>query len=51
MAERTEARLDKISNTKILEMSDYAEAVINQINKNHNEAVFLYDMLMRKLKK
>lgn len=50
VAERTEARLDKISNTKILEMSDYAEAVINQINKNHNEAVFLYDMLNEKAK-
>ena len=48
--ERTEASLDKISNTKILEMNDYAETVINEINRNHNETVFLYDMLNEKAK-
>lgn len=48
--ERTEASLDKISNTKILEMSDYAKTVIDQINKDHNEVMFLYDMLNEKSK-
>ena len=41
--DKTEARLDKISNTKILEMNEYAE-----INRNHNEVMFMYDMLNEK---
>ncbi len=45
-----EAALDKISNTKIMEMNEYAESVINEINKNHNETVFMYDMLNDKSK-
>lgn len=50
VTERTEASLDKISNTKILEMNDYAESVLGEINRNHNETVFLYDMLNEKAK-
>lgn len=50
LTEKTEAQLDRISNTKILEMNDYAETVINEINRNHNETVFLYDMLNEKAK-
>ncbi len=50
ISERTEAQLDKISNTKILEMNDFAETVINEISRNHNETVFLYDMLNEKAK-
>ena len=48
LSEKTEAALDKISNTKILEMNEYAESVLGEINRNHNEAVFLYDMLNEK---
>ena len=43
ISEKTEAQLDKISNTKILELNEYADTVMNEINKNHNETVFLYD--------
>lgn len=50
ISEKTEAQLDKISNTKILEMNDYAETIMNEINRNHNETVFLYDMLNEKAK-
>lgn len=50
LEESTEAALDKISNTKILEMNEYAEGVLNELNKNHNEAVFMYDMLNEKSK-
>ncbi len=50
LSERTEAQLDKISNTKILELNDYAETIIGEINRNHNETVFLYDMLNEKAK-
>lgn len=49
-SEKTEAALDKISNTKILEMNEYAESVLGEINRNHNETVFLYDMLNEKAK-
>lgn len=50
ISEKTEAQLDKISNTKILEMNDYAETIMGEINRNHNETVFLYDMLNEKAK-
>ena len=50
LGEKTEATLDKISNTKILEMNEYAENVLGEINRNHNETVFLYDMLNEKAK-
>ncbi len=50
ICEQTEAQLDKISNVKTLELNEYAETVIQEINKNHNEAVFLYDMLNEKAK-
>lgn len=49
-SEKTEVSLDRISNTKILEMNEYAENVLGQINRNHNETVFLYDMLNDKAK-
>lgn len=48
--DKTEARLDKLSNTKILEMNEYADNILGEINRNHNEAVFLYDMLNDKAK-
>lgn len=50
LEESTEGALDKISNTKILEMGEYVETVLNDINKNHNETVFMYDMLNEKSK-
>ena len=31
-------------------MNDYAESVLGEINRNHNETVFLYDMLNEKAK-
>lgn len=50
IVEHTEAQLDKISNIKILEMNEYAENIMGEINRNHNETVFLYDMLNEKAK-
>ena len=49
-SEKTEVSLYKISNTKILEMNEYADNILGEINRNHNEAVFLYDMLNDKAK-
>lgn len=50
VSEQAEAQMDKISNTKMLELNDYAETIMNEINRNHNETVFLYDMLNEKAK-
>ena len=43
--EKTERALEKISNEKIMAVDEYSETVLKKINDNHNEAVFLYDML------
>ena len=48
--EKTEVSLDRISNTKIMEMNEYSETILKEIEKNHNEVVFLYDMLNEKAK-
>ena len=50
VSEQAEAQMDKISNTKMLELNDYAETIMSEINRNHNETVFLYDMLNEKAK-
>lgn len=51
ISEKTEAQLDKISNTKILELNEYADTVMNEINKNHNETVFYMICWMKRRKK
>lgn len=50
VSEQTEAELDKISNTKVLELNEYADTVFEEMNRNHNETMFLYDMLNEKSK-
>lgn len=46
--EKTERALEKISNEKIMAVSDYSETVLQDIHKNHEEAMFLYDVLNAK---
>lgn len=46
--EKTERSLEKITIEKINAVSEYAETVIEDINKNHKEVMFLYDMLNSK---
>ncbi|MBD5544327.1 MAG: hypothetical protein HDR01_08855 [Lachnospiraceae bacterium] len=46
--EKTERSLEKVTNEKIIAVSEYAETVIEDINKNHKEVMFLYDMLNSK---
>lgn len=41
----TETRLAQISNEKTLALGDYAVAVNEEIERNHNEVLFLYNML------
>lgn len=48
--EKTEAMLDKISNEKIMAVNDYSDSVLKEINKNHDEVMFLYSMLNDKEK-
>lgn len=43
--EKTERALERISTEKIMAVDEYSETVLKKINDNHNEAVFLYDML------
>lgn len=48
--EKTEVELDKLSNKKIQELADYSDTVLAEINRNHSEVMFLYDMLNEKSK-
>lgn len=43
--ERTEVLLDKTSNEKMIAISEYSDKVLEEINKTHNEVMFLYNML------
>lgn len=48
--DQTERELEKLSNEKIMAVNEYSDQVMNQINKNHNEVMFLYSMLSDKQK-
>lgn len=43
--EKTERSLERISNEKIMAVSEYSDTVLSEINRNHQEVMFLYDML------
>lgn len=43
--EITKRGLEKETNKKIMAVSEYSDTVIEQINKTHNEIMFLYSML------
>lgn len=47
---KTENQLSKVSNEKIMAVSEYSDQVLEKINKNHEEVVFLYQMLNDKEK-
>ncbi|MBO4903720.1 MAG: hypothetical protein J5367_00700 [Lachnospiraceae bacterium] len=46
--DKAERSLEKVSNEKIMAVGEYAETVLGEINKNHQEVMFLYDMLKDK---
>lgn len=48
--EETEAKMDKLSNEKIMAVGDYSDNVLKEIDKNHDEVMFLYSMLNEKEK-
>ncbi len=46
--EKAERSLERLSNEKIMAINEYSDTVLAEIHKNHEEAVFLYDMLNSK---
>ena len=47
---KTERAIERLTNEKISAISEYSDTVINDIHKNHDEVVFMYDMLNDKHK-
>ena len=48
--EKTEREMEKLTNEKIMAISEYSDTVLESINKSHNEIMFLYSMLNDKHK-
>lgn len=48
--EKTERSLERLSNEKIMAVNEYSDTVLQEINRNHNEVMFLYEMLNHKQK-
>lgn len=46
--EQSERTMERISNEKIMAVNEYSDTVLEEIHKNHEEVVFLYDMLKNK---
>ena len=46
--EKTQRNFERITNEKMMAISEYSDTVMEQIHKNHEEAMFLYDMLNNK---
>lgn len=46
--EKTERSLERLTNEKIMAVNEYSDTVLQEIRKNHEEAMFLYDMLNNK---
>lgn len=43
--EKTDRALEKVTNEKIMAISEYSDTVLESMNKVHNEIMFLYNML------
>lgn len=46
--EKAERSLERLSTEKIMAVGEYSETVLAEIHKNHEEVMFLYDMLNSK---
>ncbi len=46
--EKAERALERLTNEKIMAVNEYSDTVLAEIHKNHEEAMFLYDMLNSK---
>lgn len=43
--EKSERSMERVTNEKIMAVNEYSDTVLEEINKNHQEVLFLYDML------
>lgn len=43
--EKTERQLDRVFNEKIMALAEYSDTIMEGIDKNHQELLFMYDML------
>lgn len=43
--EKTERALERLTNEKIMAVEEYSNTVLQEIHRNHEEVMFLYDML------
>lgn len=43
--EKAERSLERMTNEKMLAVGEYSDTIMTQINNNHQETVFMYDML------
>lgn len=46
--DKMEDEMSRLSNEKIMSFSEYGEQILGKIEQNHQEVVFLYDMLNQK---
>lgn len=46
--ENTQRQMERLTNEKMMAINEYSDTVMTEIHKNHEEAVFLYDMLNNK---
>lgn len=46
--DKMERAMDRITNEKMSAVNEYSDTVMEQIHKNHDEVMFLYDMLNNK---
>lgn len=46
--ENTQRQMERLTNEKMMAINEYSDTVMGEIHKNHEEAVFLYDMLNNK---
>ncbi len=44
-ADQAQRSMEKLTNEKIMAINEYADSVLGDIHKNHEEVVFMYDML------
>ncbi len=43
--EKAERSMERLTNEKMMALGEYSDAIMTQINTNHQETVFMYDML------
>ena len=46
--ENIQRQMERLTNEKMMAINEYSDTVMSEIHKNHEEAVFLYDMLNNK---